>query len=658
MSIDEYHAVPLSPASESPIREKASVKRPTPAGSADSSGKTVQEREKHWYTWLLSPLWLCLLVALIIRVWLTVRTHGIIDGDEALLGIQAEHILRGEWPIYFYGIPYFGSLEAYVAAIIFAIVGPSVAALRAETTFFGLLLVCVTWWLASLLADAAQLPLYAKRCFTIVAALVAALPPLYDGIIELRTGGGWIETFVLMLLLLIAAFRLTSRWHEGASNREMAWRWAVIGFIVGFGIWIYPLISEAILAAALWIVADRIIEIVNRVRSSEAIPTAIMHSLKELLLAVVAIPACVLGFLPGIIWGTTHQWENLTYIRSLGGGWSRQRLHVVSQVVKLYESCVAPRVLSGATPFDSTLLAAIHSPLLIFSLLCIFVASVLVGVSFVWHHSVLLRVRCLAALPVLFGVCTAALFCTSSASVSGLVSCNIDFAGRYATPLVLAIPFLFATTFTLASMFMYEKSKESVSQTEDASNTTRTQFSASPSLRRISVLALVGLFALLLAYLGAQAWTYGLTNPYLAFQTPYCTIAPANDDPIISYMQHEHIRYAWGTNLLVYPIVFKTNNSIIMADPLARIHPSISIDRIPSYTDAVKNADRPSFLVFVKHGDPHPLLLQLLDTEQVTYKVAYFPSEPGIDVMVVTPLNRTVSPFSSKSFDLFYCSTS
>src|SRR5712691_5712134 len=266
MSIDKYHVEPLLPASESAIREKASAYGTTPAGSTDRSGNTLQARKKHWYTRLLSPLWLCLLVALIIRVWLTMRTNGIIDGDEALLGIQAEHILHGEWPIYFYGIPYFGSLEAYVASIIFAITGPSVAALRAETTFFGLLLVCVTWWLASLLADAARLPLYAKRCFTIVASLVAALPPLYDGIIELRTGGGWIETFVLMLLLLIAAFRLTSRWHEGASHRELAWRWAVIGFIVGFGIWIYPLISEAIMAAALWIIADRIIQIVNRAR--------------------------------------------------------------------------------------------------------------------------------------------------------------------------------------------------------------------------------------------------------------------------------------------------------------------------------------------------------------------------------------------------------
>jgi hypothetical protein len=658
MSIDEQNVVPLSPASESETIQGVSANETVPESYAAGFHTTVQAQEKRWYTPLLSPLWLCLLVALLIRVWLTVRTHGILDGDESLLGIQAERILRGNFPVYFYGLPYFGSLEAYLVSILFAIFGPSVAALRAETAIISLLLVSVTWWLASLLADAARLPLYAKRCFTTVAALVAALPPVYDGIIELRTGGGWIECFVLMLLLLVAVFRLTTRWREGASNREVAWRWAVIGFIVGFGIWVYPLIATAIVGAALWIIADRIAEIIKRVTISEPIITAIVQSLNGLILAIVAIPACLIGFLPGIIWGATHQWENITYIRSLGGGWSRQRVHTVSLVAQLYETCVAPRVISGATPLESNLLTIIHTPLLIFSLICIFATVALVVVSLVWYHPVLVRTQRLAALPAIFGTCTAVLFCTSSASASGLVSCNIDFAGRYATPLVLAIPFFFATIFTLVSMFLIERSKRPVQQAENASNAPRPLLSTVTSRGRTPVVALVVVFALLLAYLGAQALTYGLTNPDRAFQSPYCTIAPANYDPIIAYMQQEHIKYAWGTNLLVYQLVFKTDSSIIMADPLARIHPDISIDRIPSYTDAVANADRPSFLVFVKHNEPHPRLLQLLDAEHVTYQVAFFPSEPGVDVMVVTPLSRTVSPFASKSFDIFYCTTS
>ena len=651
MSIDKQHVAPPPPASKSAVIPTTAASETSPAARfAGGSATTAQVKRKRWYTSLPSLLWLCLLVAVIIRVWLTVRTHGTLDSDEALLGIQAQHILQGEHPIYFYGIPYFGSLEAYVAAIIFAIFGPSVAALRAETTVYSLLLVSATWWLASLLAKAAHLPLYARRCFTTVAALVAALPPLYDGIVELRTGGGWIESFLIMLLLLILIHRLTTRWHEEASNGELALRWAGVGFTVGFGMWIYPMVSVAILAAALWISIDRLIEIVKRVKASEPLIVATMQSLKPLLLVITAIPTCVIGFTPGIIWGAAHQWENIRYIFGLGGGWNLQRLHTIMLVTTRYVACVSPRVISGATPLEGVLLTVLHSPLLLFGILSILGTVALVAGSFRWPHPVLLRARSLAALPALFGASSAVLFCVSSASASILISCNNDFGGRYASPLVLALPFFFATAFTLASMLIYERSQRSAQQTEGVAR------ASDPARPRPPVAALTALFALLLVYLGLRAATYGLTNPDLAFQSPYCTIAPANYAPIIAYMEQEHIRYAWATNLLGYQISFETNNQIIMADPLARIHPSIAINRIPTYTDAIANADRPSFLVFAKHGDPHPYLLQLLDAEHVTYKAAFFPSQPGVDVMVVTPVSRMVSPFESPSFDMFYCS--
>jgi hypothetical protein len=91
---------------------------------AVSSIKLAEEAKlsvsKRWYQFLLSPLWLCLLIALALRIFLVIHTHGVIDGDEALVGIQAERILHGDFPIYFYGQAYMGSLEAYLIAILFA----------------------------------------------------------------------------------------------------------------------------------------------------------------------------------------------------------------------------------------------------------------------------------------------------------------------------------------------------------------------------------------------------------------------------------------------------------------------------------------------------------------------------------------------------------
>src|SRR5207302_6890652 len=48
-------------------------------------------------------------------------------------------------------------------------------------------------------------------------------------------------------------------------------------------------------------------------------------------------------------------------------------------------------------------------------------------------------------------------FCTSIASSAGLISFQNDIAGRYATPLMLVLPFFFATTFTLASMYIWSR---------------------------------------------------------------------------------------------------------------------------------------------------------------------------------------------------------
>src|SRR5579872_1827955 len=160
----------------------------------DTAQNSGQHYARRWYHAFYSPLWLCLFAALLLRIWLTVRTQGVIDGDEALVGIQAERILHGVFPIYFYGIPYFGSLEAYLVAPLSAIFGPSAWVLRMEPLILSLLLVWLVWRFAGALAEQAQLPASSRRAFMTIAALLAALPPLYDGVIEMRTWGGWIET--------------------------------------------------------------------------------------------------------------------------------------------------------------------------------------------------------------------------------------------------------------------------------------------------------------------------------------------------------------------------------------------------------------------------------------------------------------------------------
>jgi len=171
-----------------------------------------------------------------------------------------------------------------------------------------------------------------------------------------------------------------------------------------------------------------------------------------------------------------------------------------------------------------------------------------------------------------------------------------------------------------------------------------------------AVLGLLVGFLILSIYL--QVGFYGVSDAGSTFQSTFCTRAPANNDAIIAYMQNEHIHYAWANNWIAYPIVFKTNERIIISDPLPIIRHIPMLDRIPPYTQAVRNADRPSFLVLVSHSNPYPPILKLFDAENVTYHFARFPSQAGKDVLVVTPLNQTVSPFQGSSFfDIFFCNS-
>jgi len=620
--------------------------------TADQSpGASHQPQRKPWYALFLSPLWVCLLIALLLRTWLVIHTHSVIDGDEALVGIQAERILHGEVPLYFYGQAYMGSLEAYLVALLFAIAGPSVWALRAEPILLSLVVVWLTWKLAGVLARAAQLPAYAQQIFMTITALLAAIPPLYDTVVEMRLLGGYIETFVLMLLLLLMVLHLTLRWHAGASSKELALRWVGIGFIVGLGCWVNPLIISGVLAAVIWVAGYCIVEIVKQYKKMDPpLPvSATLHPARILLLTAAALPACIFGLTPALIWGATHQWQNVTYIQNLGGSLSRHRLSIILHVTHAYAACVAPRIIGGALPTENT---AIHWPLVFLGVFCIAATVVLIVSSFFWHHPLLLHIRWLAALPTLFAFCAAFAYCTGSASVFALLGCNLDDTGRYATPLMLALPFFFATVFTAICMYIHEKSKRQLQNVNDEKRTPL--YLTSGTVAHISSFGQVLLFSLLLIYLGTQAWTYAQSNAGYTFQSTYCPVDPANNDSIIAYMQHEHIQYFWASNLLAYPIVFKTNSSIIGADPRPLLHPRESINRIPSYTNAVLHADRPSMLVLIKHNDPHPLLLRLLDARKVTYHAAVFTSEPGYDVLVVTPVSRTVSPLE-KGFDIFTC---
>jgi hypothetical protein len=603
---------------------------------------------------LCTPLWLYLLIAFLVRAWLIIHSSGVIDGDESIVGIQAEHILHGELPIYFYGQPYMGSLEAYLVALLFALAGPSVWALRAEPLLLSLVIVWLTWNLAAKLADLAHLSDYARRCFMHVAALIAAIPPLYDTVLELRTLGGYVEIFVLMLLLLLLTLQLLYRWSKGAALWELAAYWAGIGLVVGLGFWVNPLLVFAVVAVGIWILGYCISTTrrmnFGRLRScptSESGLFAARQARQEgqplwwfLAAALAAVPAAAVGSFPALYWGAQNQWENVQYLVRRGGSTQAGN---VGNLALHYFQCVAPQVLGGPLSNESLTLRILHVLPVLLGSACAIGVVLLVGASLLVDTPLLQSLQRLAALPLLFGLCNVIFFCIGT----GPINCSQDYVSRYATPIMLVLPFYYASVCTAILLWLYERqAQQQVGDVDQAAVQ-----EATPARRlTVSNFGLAGLFIILLVTVCSQTLSYRFTDAGSTFQSPSCTYAPANDELIISYMQHEPVHYAWGISWIGYPIVFKTNGGIIVADPRPVLKHSSNLGRIPAYVVATQGAERPSMLVFVKHGDVHPLLLRTLDMLGVTYRAAFFPSQPGVDVLLATPVNRTVPLSASDAF--------
>src|SRR5205807_2735209 len=72
-----------------------------------------------------------ILVGLGVRLAIIASPLGEIDGDEAVVGLMARHIaFLGERPVFYWGQPYLGSLEAFSAAPLFRVFDSSTFVLK------------------------------------------------------------------------------------------------------------------------------------------------------------------------------------------------------------------------------------------------------------------------------------------------------------------------------------------------------------------------------------------------------------------------------------------------------------------------------------------------------------------------------------------------
>src|SRR5215813_15643700 len=98
-------------------------------------------------------LFIIVAATLIARIILLASGAVSFHADEAIVGLMARHILQGERPTFFYGQAYMGSLDAWLIAIGFRVLGDSVLTIRVVQSILYLLVVASGFVLAWRLSE-------------------------------------------------------------------------------------------------------------------------------------------------------------------------------------------------------------------------------------------------------------------------------------------------------------------------------------------------------------------------------------------------------------------------------------------------------------------------------------------------------------------------
>ena len=186
------------------------------------------------------PIIVIVVLAIAMRVALLAADVVPFDGDEAVVALMAKHILQnGERPIFFYGQPYSGALDAYLTAGVYAVIGPRVLGGRLVQMALFALYVVMVYLLAGRVTG--------SRWAALASAwLVAACTPLL-ATYTLVSVGGYGESLVLGTLILWMALRVTDDWADNL------WAWVALGAAGGLAFWVLGIAVVYLLPAALFI---------------------------------------------------------------------------------------------------------------------------------------------------------------------------------------------------------------------------------------------------------------------------------------------------------------------------------------------------------------------------------------------------------------------
>jgi 4-amino-4-deoxy-L-arabinose transferase-like glycosyltransferase len=182
---------------------------------------------------------LAVLGAIALRAVLLALNAVPFNADEAIVALMARHILHGERPWFFYGQAYMGSLDAYLVAGAFTLLGESVLTVRVVQTVLFAATLLTSYFVAHRITN--------SRHTALLTVLLLAFPPVLLTLYTTVSLGGYGEALLIGNLLLWLGHRL------GREGRDCPWLWLAWGVTAGLGFWAFGLVLVYALPAGLWL---------------------------------------------------------------------------------------------------------------------------------------------------------------------------------------------------------------------------------------------------------------------------------------------------------------------------------------------------------------------------------------------------------------------
>jgi hypothetical protein len=208
-----------------------------------------------------------------IRIWILASPLGTLESDEAIVGLMARRALHGDFNVLYWLSYYGGTQEALLTALVFAVFGSSVLALKLTA-------------LALFAVDGVLLWRVGVRTVGEPAARLGAalfwIGPAYLVWWTTKARAYYATGLLCELVVMLMCLRLRER-----DSRLDA---AILGFALGFGAWATLQFALGALPIVAWLVWRR------------------PHVLR---LAWIAVPAAIVGAAPWLAWNVKNDWKGL-----------------------------------------------------------------------------------------------------------------------------------------------------------------------------------------------------------------------------------------------------------------------------------------------------------------------------------------------------------